>query len=92
MSKSVDGAVYLFTTPGPPGWVSGEYRLVVEERPNDEHDRFCVTTTYGDSDGVHVFPSGEYNDWTSDRDLRGAIGIAVMRIIRHELGMGDDEW
>lgn len=64
------GPWYVFMTP------KDSYALRVEERPNDEYDRFCVTVTndYG------------YDDWTSDRDLRGAIGVAVMRIIRHENG------
>lgn len=49
------------------------YELMVEER-DDPHDRFCVTTLVSD---------GKQN-WNSDSELRGAIGVAVMRIIRFE--------
>lgn len=51
------------------------YSLALEVR-DDPVDRYCVLAT----------AKGHYNEWTSDGDLRGAIGVAVMRIIRHETG------
>lgn len=59
---------YTFTTP------TNHYELSVEERPGDEYDRYCVTATSNDG----------YDDWTSDPELRGALGKAVMRAVRHE--------
>ena len=51
----------------------GQYELEIEER-DDPYDRFCVSSSGPDG----------YDEWLSDSDLRGAIGVAVMRIIRHE--------